>query len=114
MCNSLGENMEKQKIVVVGDGPTCTGFRLAGVEHVFPKEGREAEEKVRELLEVESTGILIINEKILENIDWKLKQKIERIAKPVVITVPDKDGAIGQKDSLNAMIKRALGFDLAK
>lgn len=106
--------MEKQNIVVVGDGPTCTGFRLAGVENVFPKEGREAEEKVKELLDEESTGILILNEKILENVDWKLKQKIERIAKPVVITVPDKDGAIEQKDSLKAMIKRALGFDLAK
>ncbi|MAG18400.1 MAG: V-type ATP synthase subunit F [Candidatus Diapherotrites archaeon] len=106
--------MDKQNIIVVGDGPTCTGFRLAGVENVFPKEGKEAEEKVRELLGEESTGILIINEKILENIDWKLKNKIEKIAKPVVITIPDKNGPMEQGDSLNAMIKRALGFDLAK
>lgn len=106
---------EKQSIAVLGDGPTCTGFRLAGVQKVFPKEGREAEEKFEEMLTDESIGIIIVSEKIAGAFDWKLKRKIERIAKPVVITVPDKDGPMEEKgDSLKEMIKKALGFEVMK
>jgi len=102
----------KQNIVVVADGPTCTGFRLAGVENIYPREGIEAVKKIEELLEEESTGILIVNEKIMEQVDWQLKKRIEKIAKPVVITVPDKDGPREQQGSLKEMIKKALGFEL--
>ena len=33
----------KHSIAVVADGPTCTGFRLAGVQMVFPIEALEAQ-----------------------------------------------------------------------
>ena len=108
----MGENFS-QKIVVVADGATCTGFRLAGVQEVFPREGKEAEEKITELLSGPETGILIVNERALDALDWRLKARIERLAKPVVIAVPDKNGAMELKgDSLKNMVKKALGFDL--
>lgn len=101
------------RIAVVGDGATATGFRLAGVTEVYALEGKEAEKKIAELLDKEDTEILIINETISASLDWRLKKKINTIARPVVVEIPDKFGTSGQTESLKAMVKRALGFELA-
>ncbi|HLC93096.1 MAG TPA: V-type ATP synthase subunit F [archaeon] len=127
----------KHSIAVVADGPTCTGFRLAGVQMVFPIEALEAqkdatqgkaaenksagggqiaaEQKIEELLADEGIGIMIVSEKTMGAMDWRLKKKIERLAKPVVIAVPDKSGPVANEtDSLRSMVKKALGFELMK
>ncbi|MEK6958031.1 MAG: V-type ATP synthase subunit F [archaeon] len=104
---------KKSSIAVIADGPTCMGFRLAGIEKVYPVEEKQAEQKIEQLLENKEIGILIINEKSLEELGWLMKKKLDRLAKPVIITVPGKEGAIEQKgDSLKAMVKKALGFDI--
>jgi V/A-type H+-transporting ATPase subunit F len=100
------------KIVVVADGPTCTGFRLAGVQEAFKLLGKAAERKVEELVEEGEVGIVIINEKLLTSMDHRLRKTIDRIAKPVFIAVPDKNGPSADVESLKEMVKRALGFEL--
>ncbi|MEM4630089.1 MAG: V-type ATP synthase subunit F, partial [Candidatus Diapherotrites archaeon] len=80
----------------------------------FPLHGTEAELKITELLSDESVSIIIVNEKILSELDWRLKRRIERTAKPVVISVPDKGGPLVGEDSLKSMIKKALGFELMR
>jgi V/A-type H+-transporting ATPase subunit F len=106
--------MEKEKIAVIADNPTVVGFRLAGVEHTFTLTGKEAEQKLSELLSDPSYGIIIIHEKLMESIDWKLKKRIEATAKPIVIAIPDAGGPIEQSESISMLIKRALGLDLKK
>lgn len=108
MENELG------KIVVVADGPTCTGFRLAGIQDVFPREGKDAEQKIEELMDSQDAGVIITSEKIMDSLDWRLKKKLDRAARPVVIAVPDKNGPMEQKDSLASQVKKALGFELMK
>ena len=108
------ENELKHSIAIVADGPTCTGFRLAGIQRVYPLTGKEAEDKMEELIGTEEIGIMIVNEKTLGQMDWRLKKKIEKLAKPVVIGVPDKSGPMEQADSLRSMVKKALGFELMK
>jgi len=103
-----------QNIVVIGDTPTCTGFRLAGVQSVYPVEGKDASEILDGLLSMNEVGIIIINEKILGQMGNQMKKKLEKIAKPVIIAVPDKDGPMEQADSLKNMVKKALGFELIK
>ncbi len=102
------------KIIVVADGPTCTGFRLAGVQDVFPAEAGAAEKKIEELMASEDAGIIITSEKVMDGLDWRLRRKIDRAARPVVIAVPDKNGPREQKDSLASQVKKALGFELMK
>ncbi len=102
------------KIIVVADGPTCTGFRLAGVQEVYPAEGKDAERKIDELMGVEDAGVIITSEKIMDALDWRLKKKLDHAAKPVIIVVPDKNGPMEQKDSLASQVKKALGFELMK
>ena len=104
----------KEKIAVIADSPTCTGFRLAGVEHTHILSGEAAEGKLSELLSDESFGIIIVTERMLEGADWRLKKRVEATAKPVVVAIPDSQGQVEQAESLGKLIKRALGVDLAK
>lgn len=107
-------SVEKNEIIVIADAQTCTGFRLAGVRESFALEGHDAEKKLSEVIEDQKAGIVIVNEKMISSIDWRLKKKIERIAKPVVIAVPDKNGPSSESESLKTLIARALGFELIK
>ncbi|MEM4348353.1 MAG: V-type ATP synthase subunit F [Candidatus Anstonellaceae archaeon] len=104
----------KEKIAVIADSATCAGFRLAGAEHTFALAGKEAEEKLSQLLADPSFGIIIVTEKLLEGCDWRLKKKVEATAKPIVVPIPDAQGPIEQSESLSVLIKRALGLDLSK
>ena len=101
------------KIIVIGDSATVMGFRLAGVTEAYIAEGKDAEKKLVELLDRENAGIIIANEGLLAQLDWRVKRRIEALAKPVVIGIPDKFGPSEQAESLSEMIKRALGFELA-
>ena len=101
-----------QEIAVVGTEETCTGFRLGGVQKVYNAGTMDAGKKIEELLGMDGIGIIIVNEKILEKIDFRLKKLIGRTAKPVVIAVPDKDGASSEAENLKALVKRAIGFEL--
>jgi V/A-type H+/Na+-transporting ATPase subunit F len=105
----------KEKIAVIADSATTTGFRLAGIENTFALSGQEeGEAKLSELLSDESYGIIIVTEALLENCDWRLKKRVEATAKPIVVPIPGAQGPIEQEESLAMLIKRALGIDLSK
>lgn len=104
----------KEKLAVIADSATCTGFRMAGFEYAYALSGAEAEAKLSELLADTSYGIIIVTERLLESIDWRLKKKVEATAKPIVVPIPDAGGPIEQSESLSMLIKRALGVDLTK
>ncbi len=104
----------KEKIAVIADSATSTGFRLAGVENAFPLSGEAAENKLSELLSDSSYGVIIVAERLLENCDWRLKKRVEATAKPIVVPIPDASGPIEQSESLSMLVKRALGLDLSK
>jgi len=102
-------------IAVVGDRITATGFRLAGIREVYAFEDLAAEKKFGELLERENLGLIIINEALLQKFDWRMKKKVERLAKPVIIAVPDQLGkTVEEAESLRSLVRRALGVDLIK
>ena len=104
---------KKEKIAVIADAATVTGFRLAGVEYAFALSGPDAEDRLSELLSDATYGIVIVTERLVEQCDWRLRKRIEATAKPVVVAVPDAAGPIEQSESIAKLIKRALGMDLA-
>ncbi|MBS3068970.1 V-type ATP synthase subunit F [Candidatus Micrarchaeota archaeon] len=102
-----------EKIAVIGNSSLVSGFRLAGLRDFFTLEGKQAEDKLSELIGDPTYGIIILEESILEKADWRLKRRIEAIAKPVVVSVPSPSGPMEQSESINMLVKRALGFELA-
>ena len=102
-------------IAVIGDSSLRTGFRLAGVTQMHrANTPAEAEAILNTLMNDETIGIIIIEERMLESIDWRLKKKVESVAKPVVVAVPGRNGPMEQTESIGKLVKRALGFDLMK
>ncbi len=104
--------MTKAKIVVIGDAALVNGFRLAGLENALLTTQEAFQKTLEEYLSKSEFGIIIVNEAMLADIDWRLKKKIDGIAYPVVVPVPDVSGASGSGDEIRHLIKRALGFDL--
>lgn len=104
-----------ERIAVVGDVALATGFRLAGISHVFvARRGEEFESRLREVIANPIFGIVIVNESYLPGLDWRLRKKIDNLAHPVVISVADISGKAEEGEDLNELIKKALGFDVSK
>ncbi len=102
----------KSKIVVIGDAPLVMGFQLAGLENTVQASESTIQAEIEKALENKEYGIIITNEKLLNGIDWRLKKKLDSIAYPVVIPMPDYSGKSAEGDEIRNLIKRALGFDL--
>lgn len=108
-------SIPNEQIVVIGDSVLRTGFSLAGLTHFYPAANHaEGEALLQKLMADTSIGIIIVDERLLEAADWRLRRKIEMAAKPVVVAVPGRDGPAEQSESISKLVKRALGFDLMK
>ena len=105
--------MVKTKIVALGDAPLVTGFQLAGLEDTVLVPKKQFQDKLEQFLKTQEFGIIIVNELWLNDIDWRIRKKIDSIAFPVIVAVPDISGKSAGGEEIRLLIKRALGFDLA-
>ncbi len=104
--------MTKSKIIVVGDAPLVMGFRLSGIVDALQVTDTTFQKELESVLAKPEFGIIITNERLLGTIDWRLKKKLDSIAYPVIIPMPDYSGTSTEGDEIRGLIKRALGFDL--
>lgn len=105
----------KAKIVVIGDMILVSGMRLAGIENCWlASDGNNAQQLIENALANEEFGIVIVNEYLLNQIDWRLRKKLDKIAYPVIVPIPAYSGVSTEGEEIRQMIKRALGFDLEK
>ncbi len=102
----------KAKIVVIGDAPLVMGFKLAGLENTVQVAQEGYQQELEKTIANKEYGIIITNEKMLNNIDWRLKKKLDSTAYPVIVPMPDFSGESLEGDEIRNLIKRALGFDL--
>lgn len=100
-------------VAIIGDLDTVTGFRLGGI-----KEGRvvnnkeEAKKALDDLIETK-VSIIIITEKIANEIRVHINKTIGSEIVPMVIEIPDKDGmSESDGDQMRALIKRVIGVDI--
>ncbi|MCX8200460.1 MAG: hypothetical protein N3G76_03240 [Candidatus Micrarchaeota archaeon] len=103
------------KIVAIGSKEMCTGLRLAGVKEYYHREDiKDMGTHLEGLLKREDVGIIILDDGAYSMLNWAMKKKIETVAKPSIVTVPDFGSKTVESESLEALVKRALGFDLKK
>ena len=101
------------ELVVIGDEDTKTGFKLAGITRTYP--GEEAKTYLEEMLQDNTIGIIMINERFAEEnreiLDRARKEKKKLI--PIIIEIPDSTGPIKREiDPLQELIRRALGAQI--
>ena len=102
-------------VAIIGDIDTVTGFKLGGVKKgIIVNNDEEAKNALDELLNDE-ISIIIITEKIADNIRGYINKRLGSDVLPMVIEIPDKTGSSeGGNDQMAALIKRVIGVEMVK
>ena len=97
------------KIAVVGSNEFVVGFQLAGIKDVIEVTGNYFNE-LKNLKNTKEIGIVVVDEKIIENLELHQRMEIEASVDPVFIPVSTKI----EQDNLKGLIKKSIGVDLWK
>ena len=103
----------KTKLFVLGDAPLVSGFRLAGLENLQLTTTDGYERDLESVLTRSEFGIIITNEYFLATVGWRMKKRLDGMAYPVIVPIPDYSGKSSEGEQIRELIKRALGFDFA-
>lgn len=101
------------KIAVVADEDVATFFRASGVKMSYGvKTAKEAEDLVWKIAENKDVVILIVTEKIADEIKSTIDEISKRIY-PTILVIPGKEGPIpGRVSPLLALVKRTVGVEI--
>ena len=101
------------KIAVLGDRDTALGFKLAGAHEVYafdntPIEMEMLKNKLKELVERDDVGIILITEGFARRIE------LPEVTLPIILQIPDKSGSrLGEK-TIKEIVRRAIGVELKR
>ncbi|HDG64021.1 MAG TPA: V-type ATP synthase subunit F [Thermococcus sp.] len=101
------------KIVVFGDKDTTLGFRLAGVHEAYSfgentRELERARNKLKELIEREDIGVILITERLAQKIE------IPDVTLPIILQIPDKYGSLYGEEQLREIVRKAIGVEIKR
>lgn len=102
-------------VVVLTDETMADGFRLAGTETQTVEDGPAAEAKLLELLDRQDIGIIAINEDWMEASSEKTRNRIDRLYKPIVVSIPTPTAGEAEDERgsrLARLIRKAVGFEI--
>ncbi|MAG91365.1 hypothetical protein CMO83_01685 [Candidatus Woesearchaeota archaeon] len=97
------------KIVAAGTSEFIVGFQLAGIRDTIEL-GDNPFTEIKNLKTQKDIGIVVIDEKIIDNLESHQRLEIEDSVDPVFIPVSTKV----EQDSLKRLIKKSVGVDLWK
>ena len=97
------------RIAVLGGSEFTVGFQLAGIKDTIEASNNPIND-IENLKSRKDIGIVVVDEKILENLEQHQRIEIEDSVDPVFIPVSAKV----EQDSLKRLIKKSIGVDLWK
>lgn len=99
-------------IALVAEKNTATCFKLAGLSEVYSvKDTQEAEKCLQELLESNNLRIVLVSERLLNQI--QIVEKISERQYPLIIPIPDIKGPKMLKtDLIVELIRRKTGIEV--
>lgn len=105
--------MSSDKIAVIGDRDTVTGFRLVGVsECAVPKSTDETRDILYSFFRDPSMGLIMITEPLAEEVEDTIVE-LSQSPVPVILLIPDRNGSTGTYETvLKELIRRAVGIEI--
>ena len=97
---------EQFKIIAMGGSEFTLGFRLAGIETIETKSPREDFEKI---FGDPAVGIIITDEKIMQELPEHFREDVEARVKPVTVALSTTAAA---QETLRKKIIKSIGVDL--
>ncbi len=102
------------KVVGLCDKDTGVGLRLAGITKLYIPNEKTSLQLWNTLIDDPSIGLILITEKIADQLgnhlsDFRLRNQI-----PIIIEIPDKTGHQAEhKDFVSTLIKKAVGIEIS-
>ncbi|MHA1636476.1 MAG: V-type ATP synthase subunit F [Candidatus Thorarchaeota archaeon] len=105
--------MPNDKIAIIGDRDSVTGFRMVGVnESVVPKTPDETRQALLNYFRNPQMGLIIITEPLASEIEDTILELSESPV-PVILLIPDRQGSTGAYESvLKELVRRAVGVEI--
>lgn len=97
---------KKKDIAVIGSEEFQLGFKLAGINKTY--DSKNFEQKIEELLEKPSIGILVAEEEDIQDSTKRVRKMIESSVDPVVIGLSENV----ESERLQEKIRKAIGADI--
>lgn len=99
-------------IHVLGDEDTVLGFRLAGIRGTVAERGEGLAEQFRALVGEQQAKIVLITEDLAAGIRPLVDRYRMRGTFPVVVEIPDAEGPLPGRRSIEELIRQAIGFQV--
>jgi V/A-type H+-transporting ATPase subunit F len=100
---------------IIGDMDIVSGFRLGGVKEGIAVNSQEEAENALDTFLDNEISIIIITQKVANEIREHINNKIGSDVLPMIIEIPDKDGSSeGSSDQMADLIKRVIGVEMVK
>jgi V/A-type H+/Na+-transporting ATPase subunit F len=100
------------KYAIIGDEDAIIGFGILGVEGKIAANHEEAQQAFTAILEDKDIGIIIITEQIADMIRPIINKYLLTSNFPLVIEIPDRNGAKEGRPSIKEMVNTAIGIKL--
>lgn len=101
------------KMFVISDNnDTYTGLKLVGVDGVVVHTADEVRETVEKLLADKSVGIILITEKLHSLANEYISAKMNSLAEPLFLEIPDRHGFGRSKSAMSDFISTSIGLKL--
>ena len=91
---------------------TQIGMRLAGVEGCVVHEAHEVKRELERAAANEEIGIVLLTEKLGKLIPEYVAGLKLKLAKPLIVEIPDRHGSRDIANSINRHVREAIGLRL--
>jgi V/A-type H+-transporting ATPase subunit F len=100
------------KFVVVTDRDSAAGFRLAGVDAFEATGPDDAKGIITSLINKDDMGIVAVNEDFLTLLDEKLREKLEKLHRPIIVPIPSRSKGADRRSYIERLLRKAIGYNV--
>lgn len=97
------------KTLVIADEDTVIGFSLAGVQGIVVNTEEEIRKAFEKATQLNDVGILLITERVAQKIRKRVDNWIVGGGQPLIVEIPDSQGALEGRRTPNEFVKSAIG-----
>ncbi|MDI6739772.1 MAG: V-type ATP synthase subunit F, partial [Candidatus Edwardsbacteria bacterium] len=100
------------RLAVITDSGTSTGFRMAGVDTYEVGTNQQLQAKLAELIKTETYGLIAVNQDLAADMGEEVTRIMKSRALPVILPFPvPKGGTVESGETyLSKLVKDAIGF----
>lgn len=101
------------KIIAIGDRDMVVGFKLAGISSALEvKNPEEAKAALKDAFQRRDTGIILISERLAEELRSFISKLVEGANLPIIVEIPGKEGTRTGGDVIKELVKKAVGIEI--